>query len=573
MSAAENTAFMAKAEVWQRGVDRADIDRLEQRFGRGTLAFLEAAVKDAILDKEIACRAWGDSIGFAYVDPHSVVVTREAVTSLPVEIARKGRAIGLYLIGDVLSVAMAEPDNLKLVRNLEHIVERRVSPVFALPCEVLDAIDIHYATKEDITDTITRFEQAQTVLKKSLDASDLEALSQSVSLIEVVNAILFYAMNERASDIHIEPQREDCRIRLRVDGRLANYFSMSSPVTQAVTARLKVVCKLDIAESRLPQDGRFSLPLGSGRADFRVSFMPAIHGNKVVIRILAGSGSKLMTLDEMQISRSVLQPMRKLIQSPNGIFFVTGPTGSGKTTTLYAALQELNVPEKNLSTVEDPVEIQLGGLNQVQVHPRIGLNFAAVLRSLLRQDPDIILVGEIRDKETASIAVEAALTGHLVLSTLHTNTAIQAITRLVEMGIEPYMVAPSILGVIGQRLAARICSGCKEAYRPSREILEELFVDLPESLDNVFFYHGTGCSGCKERGYKGRVAFHELVVVTEELRQMINRNAEVTEMRDAAYEVGYRPMRYDGFKKMLMGLTSLKEVESHSTTEWRIVEA
>ena len=274
----------------------------------------------------------------------------------------------------------------------------------------------------------------------------------------------------------------------------------------------------------------------------------------------------MITLEKMLMSQSILQPFRRLIENPNGIIFVTGPTGSGKTTTLYAALHEINKPELNISTIEDPIEIQLEGVTQSQVNHGIDLKFANLLRALMRQDPDAILIGEIRDLETAKIATEAALTGHIVFATLHTNSAPQAITRLIEIGVEPYMVAPSVIGVLAQRLAARICENCKEAYTPSREVLSKYFKE--EGLTDVQFYRGRGCPKCHNTGYKGRVAIHELVLITEEIRALISEGRSVQEITKAAAKVGYRPLRYDGLKKVLLGMTTIKEVEENTSFEW-----
>ena len=309
------------------------------------------------------------------------------------------------------------------------------------------------------------------------------------------------------------------------------------------------------------------MSVGGGATYFRVSMIPTLFGEKSVVRILATTGRKSMvTLDKMMMSQTILHPFRRLIQNPNGIIFVTGPTGSGKTTTLYAALHEINKPDLNISTIEDPIEIQLVGLTQSQVNAHIDLKFSTLLRALLRQDPDVILIGEIRDLETAKIATEAALTGHLVLATLHTNTAAQAIVRLLEIGVEPFMVAPSIIGVLAQRLAARICEHCKEAYYPTPETLRRYFLD--DGLVETPFYRGRGCAKCRGTGYKGRIAFHEMVLITEEIRSLISDGRSAQEITRAAAKVGYRPLRYDGLKKVLLGLTTIEEIEQNTSFEW-----
>ena len=398
-------------------------------------------------------------------------------------------------------------------------------------------------------------------------ADRLAALADSESLIQILDEIIYYAIRERATDIHIEPQEMQSRIRFRIDGRLGEVLTYSRKLHRAFVSRLKILCSLNIDQSRFPQDGRFSLPIGTSSANFRFSSIPTQWGEKVVIRILASSNKKsMLTLDRMLISQTVLRPFKRLIQNPDGIIFVTGPTGSGKTTTLYAALHEINKPDINISTIEDPIEIQLAGVTQSQVNNNIDLKFATILRALMRQDPDVILVGEIRDLETAKIATEAALTGHLVLATLHTNTAAQAITRLMEIGVEPYMVAPSVVGVLAQRLAAKICDNCKEAYYPTGTLCGN--ISARRASTDVPFFRGRGCASCRGTGYKGRIAFHELVLITEEIRTLISRNGSVQEIMQAAAKVGYKPLRYDGLKKVLLGLTTIEEIEANSSFEW-----
>jgi type IV pilus assembly protein PilB len=324
---------------------------------------------------------------------------------------------------------------------------------------------------------------------------------------------------------------------------------------------------LNVSEARFPQDGRFRIPFGSQVGHFRLSLIPSSHGEKAVVRIMAMSGRKSnVTLQGMLMSRTILHPLRRLLSNPSGLIFVTGPTGSGKTTTLYAALNELDQASLNIATIEDPVEIQLPGITQSQTNAHIDLKFSLILRALLRQDPDVILIGEIRDLETAKIAAEAALTGHAVLSTLHTNNAAQAIVRLMDIGVEPYMVAPSISGVLAQRLAARICENCREAYYPPKATLLKYFEE--EGLTEVPFFRGRGCPACRRTGFKGRIAFHELILVTEEIRGLISEGKGSLEITAAARKVGHRSLRYDGLKKVLLGLTTIEEIEQNTPLEW-----
>lgn len=544
----------------------SELDGLVAKHGN-TPALVEAVIDERMLTKDDACRMWADSIGIAYVDPFASVITDEAIDRIPIEIAKKSQCIGLYVLDGVLTVAMAAPENDKLVSRLSQIAQIPLSPVFALPREITDAITIHYCTEKNLEESLSDLEQSGLFDQPELIDQRLAALSESNSLVQLLDAVIFFAMRERATDIHIEAQEIQCRIRFRIDGMLREMITYSRKLHRALISRLKILCNLNISESRFPQDGRFSMPIGSQTANFRVSTIPSLYGEKAVIRILPMVGKRTMiTLDKMMMSQTILQPFRRLIQNPNGIIFVTGPTGSGKTTTLYAALQEINTPGINISTIEDPIEIQMPGVTQSQVNSHIDLKFSMILRALMRQDPDAILVGEIRDAETAKIATEAALTGHIVFATLHTNTAPQAITRLIEIGVEPYMVAPSVIGVLAQRLVARICENCKEAYTPSREVLLRYFAE--EGLTDVSFYRGRGCPACRGTGYKGRVAFHELVLITEEIRSLISEGHSVQEIAKAAAKVGYRPLRYDGLKKVLLGLTTIDEIEQNTSFEW-----
>lgn len=543
-----------------------ELAALVERHGP-TLELVQALIDDRLLPKEDACKLWADSLEVAYVDPFASVLTDEAIERIPLEIARKTRAIGLYVVHGVLTVAIATPADAELVKRLSQIVQMPVSAVFALPREIDDAISIHYSTEKNLEDSLSELEKSSLFDRPDLAGDKLAALAEHNSLSEILDEIIYYALRERATDIHIEAQETQSRIRFRIDGNLREILTYSRKLHRAMISRLKILCALNISETRFPQDGRFTMPIGSQAANFRVSTIPAAYGEKAVVRILAMSGKRTMlTLDKMMVSQTILQPFRRLIQNPNGIIFVTGPTGSGKTTTLYAALHEINTPGINITTIEDPIEIQLAGVTQTQVNSHIDLKFSTVLRALMRQDPDAILIGEIRDLETAKIATEAALTGHIVFATLHTNTAAQAIVRLIEIGVEPYMVAPSIIGVLAQRLAARICDNCKEAYYPSRDVLRKYFED--EGLTDVPFYRGRGCSVCRGTGYKGRIAFHELVLITEEIRTLISEGRSAQEITRAAAKVGYRPLRYDGLKKVLLGLTTIEEIDQNTSFEW-----
>lgn len=569
MPNASNSRFLELLSTGVPPLVPADtLATLVAEHGEGTLALLQALVTGKHLPKDQACTLWGNSIGKAYVDPLASLISDEALEKIPHEIALKTRAIPIYVVDGVVTVAMAEPENADLVRRISHIVLGPVSPVFSLPCEISDAIAVHYSTEKGIEDCLNEFAKTHSLSAANLSPEALQSLGESTGVIQIVDAVIHFALRERATDIHIEPQEELTRIRFRVDGFLREVLTFAKVLHNAIVTRIKILADLDISENRLPQDGRIVLPLGTNKANFRISTIPSQYGEKIVIRVLNITGKKeVLTIDKLLMSQTMLRPFRRLIQSPNGIIFVTGPTGSGKTTTLYAVLHELNNAGLNISTIEDPIEIQLAGVNQTQVKSDIGLDFASMLRALLRQDPDVILLGEIRDAETAKIATEAALTGHLVLATLHTNSAPQAVLRLMEMGVAPYMVAPSVIGVLAQRLAARICEKCKEAYYPPREVLQRYFHD-DGLAENVPFYRGRGCPYCRGTGYRGRVAFHELVLVTEEIRALISNVRPVSEIVAAARKVGYQPLRYDGLKKVLLGLTTIEQIEENSSFEW-----
>jgi type IV pilus assembly protein PilB len=559
-------AFLGRVRAIPKFGSEDELAALAERHGDSP-DIVQAVIDSKILAKDDACRFWADGMNVAYVDPFVSVITDDAIEKIPLEVAKKVRAIGLYIFNGVLTVAMSSPDDQETAKRLGQIARIPVSPVFALPREVDDSIAIHYSNEERLEDSLGQLERSNLFDNLDQAGDKMVQLAENNALIQIVDEIVYFAMRERATDIHMEAQEISCRIRFRIDGNLREILSYSRKIHKALVSRIKILCNLDIAETRIPQDGRFSLPVGNQTANFRVSTIPSAYGEKVVIRILAMSGKKSMiTLEKMQMSQSILQPFRRLIQNPNGIIFVTGPTGSGKTTTLYSALHEINTPDVNISTIEDPIEIQLDGVTQSQVNHTIDLKFATLLRALMRQDPDAILIGEIRDLETAKIATEAALTGHIVFATLHTNSAPQAITRLIEIGVEPYMVAPSVIGVLAQRLAARICENCKEAYSPSKEMLAKYFKD--EGVEDVLFYRGRGCAKCRNTGYKGRVAIHELVLITDEVRALISEGRSVQEITKAAAKVGYRPLRYDGLKKVLMGMTTISEIEANTSFEW-----
>jgi type IV pilus assembly protein PilB len=534
------------------------------------LILIETLVRTARVKKDEIGRFWGAQVRAAFVDPFATIVTREAIALLPGEIAIKASVLPLYVLGDTLTLALAHPEDEPLVERLGKIAQMPVSAVLALPSDVTDLLRVHYSTETSLKESLEQV-AAHTLFTSGADLSEggreIARLAESEQITRLVEALIFFALQQGASDIHIEPREAEAHVRYRIDGTLREVLTYERKLHAAVVIRLKLLGNLNISDSRVPADGRFSMAVGTNKIDFRFSSIPSQYGEKAVVRALGSTrGRGLLTLDRMMISQSVLVPFRRIIESPSGIILVTGPTGSGKTTTLYAALAELNKSGVNISTIEDPIEMKLEGITQTQVETAIDMSFARMLRSLLRQDPDILLVGEIRDLETAKIAMQAALTGHLVLATLHTNSAPEAFLRLEEMGVDRYMIAPSVIGVLGQRLAPKICESCKEQYKPSLDVLRRYFDDA--EMPEVMFCRGRGCHLCNGTGYKGRVAFHELFVVNRNIRAMLTQRVSGQELEAAGQRLGYRPLRYDGLKKVLLGLTTIEEIEAQTPIEF-----
>ncbi|MGA1871364.1 MAG: GspE/PulE family protein [bacterium] len=544
------------------------IEELIQNHDHGTIKMLEEIIDQKVLSKDKACELWSKSINVAYVNPCQTQAKGEISSLLPESFARQRMVLTLYRFGDVVTVSMADPLDLQLINELEQMIGMRISPVFSLPREIESAIAICYQTKMTIEQYIDELTLSGLVIDDTLSPQEkAEALSQAMEVVKLFDSIIYYALRERASDIHIEPKEDSMLVRFRVDGLMRDVLQFRIAIHQALVSRIKILGKMDIAERRRPQDGRIAYKIGVDKLDFRISSIPTIFGEKIVLRVLGLlHGRDVDSLESMYISKRILKPLKKIIFNPNGVFFVTGPTGSGKTTTLYAILNRINSPEKNIITIEDPIEYRIQSITQIQVDPKIGLDFNQILRSILRQDPDVILIGEIRDAKTAKIASEAALTGHLVLSTLHTNTAIQAVTRLVEIGVEPYMVAPSLIGILSQRLVAKICDKCKESYDPGKAILRKYFYE--EGIRDVPFYRGRGCEKCGNTGYFGRIPIHEITTVSEEMRYLVSRNARLDKLIKAAKKTGYRTMRYDGLKKVLNGCTTIDEIERVTVAEY-----
>ena len=550
-------------------LDAGTFNALTSKYNHNHTGMLSEIIEKGYIRKNEAGELWARSIGTTYVDPLSINITCEEEERIPLEMAKRIKAIGLYEFDGYITMAMEDPTNRSLIESLERYLQRRVSAVYAHPEDINHAIDLTYQSDvsfDEALKTLEAYTEGENLAKE--DRTALLELVKDNALVEMTNRVFYSAFKQRASDIHIEAHKDHGTIRLRVDGHLRDLVDLPKKVHQALLVRIKFISELDISDTRLPQDGRFTLELGSYSQNFRVSTCPGLNGEKAVIRLLGQAGKKgLPSFDEMLFAKSNMQSFRSAVGKPNGVFIVTGPTGSGKTTTLYSALDYLNDRERNIMTIENPVEYQLPGVNHFEVRHNIGLDFSSILRSALRQDPDIILVGEIRDEETAKIATEAALTGHMVLTTLHTNNAVQAVLRLVEMGVDPYMVAPAINGVMSQRLVGRVCDHCKEAYQPRKDVLLKYFT--PESIKKTSFYRGTGCAKCHKTGFAGRVAVHEIVEISERMRDLISESASVAEIHKEAKRLGYKSLREDALKKALLGITTLEEVERVTVPEYK----
>ncbi len=479
---------------------------------------------------------------------------------IPPTFARHNRLVPLELTSEILEVGVHETTQSEIINLISLKLKKRVIPHFLPEAQILELLQEVYGDSEGEAEEIIQDLSSLDDGDFTKDLEKMEDLLESESeapIIRLLNRLMATAVRMGASDIHLEPFREYMRVRYRIDGVLYDRLKIPSRHQGAVVSRVKVLSKLNIAEKRLPQDGRIRLRVGPKDVDIRVSTLPTAFGERVVLRLLDQT-TLFRGLKDIGMAPDTYQVMEKLIHKTQGMILVTGPTGSGKTTTLYAALDRINQPGRNIITIEDPIEYQITGISQIPVNPKIGLTFANGLRSIVRQDPDVILVGEIRDRETAEIAIHAALTGHLVFSTLHTIDSASAVTRLIDMKIEPFLVTSSVEAILSQRLVRVICPHCKESYTPPRALIEELGMN-PEK-DGLVFYHGTGCERCMGTGYLGRTGIYELFLCDEEMRKVIMQTSDASEIRTAAIKRGMRRLVEDGVLKVREGITTLEEV-------------
>lgn len=511
-----------------------------------------------LIDEIDLVRTLATQVGLDFVDLTEVSVDSSVATLIPEALARKYQALPIYWQDQQLVVAIADPSNVFAVDDIRALTGADVRTVVATSGQLTELIDRYHRVDGEV-DILAQ--EAADELGEGEDITEISEVIEEAPIVKFVNLLVTQAVAERASDIHVEPNENELRIRFRVDGVLHEVMHSPKSIQNGVISRLKVMAEIDIAERRLPQDGRISLTVSGKAIDIRVSTLPTVHGEKVVMRILDKSQA-LLTLDQLGFLPESLERYEHSYTKPYGTILVTGPTGSGKSTTLYATLNILNQVDRNIITIEDPVEYRLAGINQIQVHPRAGLTFARALRSILRADPDIILLGEIRDRETAIIGIEAALTGHLVLSTLHTNNAASTPLRLVEMGVEPFLVTSALDCVLAQRLARRLCDRCKEAYQPTEAELIEAGWQLDDLGEGEWptLYRKIGCSSCGRTGYRGRFAVHEVMVVTEEIKRMVIERRSTEDLQKTAVMQGMLTLREDGLRKVAAGMTSLEEV-------------
>ena len=542
--------------------------REQEQFG-GLLGSM--LVKLGFIAEEQLYDILSHQFGTKYIRLKNIKISHSTIEKVPAKLATHYKLIPISITDTTITVAMSNPLDIHTLDDLRLLLKKDIKAVLASESDIVDAIKTYYGvgaeTIEKISSGPSLDEKPKSI--QSQVAEDIVKSAEDASIIKFVNQIFLEAYRERATDLHVEPYGDELKIRYRIDGVL--YDTKVPPniknFQSAIVSRIKIMSNLDIAERRLPQDGRIKIKIKDDLVDLRVSIVPTPFGEAVVVRLL--SANIFYGLEKLGLLKSDLTILEELIKRPHGIIFVTGPTGSGKTTTLYAALSKINDKEKKILTIEDPIEYQLKGITQIQVYPKIGLSFANGLRTMLRHDPDIMMVGEVRDYETAEITIRVALTGHLVFSTLHTNDAAGAITRLIDMGVEPFLVASSVIAFVAQRLVRVICLKCKKKIKPDKEILKELGVETKD-IAKVEIFEGKGCESCRHTGYRGRTAIYEVLVITEPIRDLILQRTPSDQIKKKAVSLGMHTLRQDGWEKVKMGITSPSEVIRVTQEEERV---
>jgi type IV pilus assembly protein PilB len=562
--------------------------KASQEQKRGGERLEQTILRLGYASEELILQVLADYFDLPFMDLDTYLIDDKVVKMIPEEMARRHTLIPLFKIGETLTVATANPLNIHALDEVRNKLKTDVEIAISTEAKIKKAIDQHYgAVGTIVKSTLQQFlrggvggtslgpadyRKTHDLVVKELQPGTVEDAPAA----RMFDLVMIQAIRDRASDIHLEPDEMALRVRFRIDGFLYESLTLPKQVHPSITSRIKILAEMDIAETRLPQDGNFNVKMEKRGFEIRVSTFPTIYGENVVLRILDQT-SPLFKLEDLGFSKDMLDLSKQLIQRPNGIILVTGPTGSGKTTTLYAFLNLINSKEKNIITIEDPVEYRLALIRQTQINPKAGVTFATGLRSILRQDPDVIMIGEIRDRETSEIALQSALTGHLVLSTLHTNDAPEAITRLMDIGVEPYLISSSLIGVLAQRLVRTICPDCKTPYPADPNILSDLGDveksrndgrtdtqprEVSKSKEPLTLYRGKGCKNCKQSGYRGRAGIFELLPINEKIKQLISEKASTQVIREAAKKtVGMVSLREDGLGKVLKGITTLEEVD------------
>lgn len=535
-------------------ITKEQADKAREEVSRTGMPIEKALERLGFISEVEIAQTLAEALGIPFMDLTEYLIDPDVLKLVPESVAKKYRAVPLFKIGETLTVAMSDPqdiialDEIRLKSGITSI-----EPVLSTPDMIQGVIDQYYGALGSAQELVKGLDKEKSAAA-GLETGERAETAEESPVIKLVNLILIQAVKDRASDVHIEPAEDKVVVRYRIDGILHEVQKIPKHLHPAVCSRIKIMAKMDISETRLPQDGRINLNMENRNLDLRVSSFPTIYGENIVLRILDKS-SVLIGLTELGFSDKDLKDFEKVIRRPNGIILVTGPTGSGKTTTLYSALSAINSSDKNIITIEDPVEYELPMIRQTQVNPKAGLTFANGLRSILRQDPDIIMVGEIRDLETAEIAIQASLTGHLVFSTLHTNDAASALTRLLDMGVEPYLISSSVIAILAQRLVRLICAKCKQQYVISAEELKDLNL-----AGDIQLFVGKGCAQCKNTGLTGRIGIFELLVMNDEIKGMVTAKQSAGEIKKKAREAGMRTLFDDGLEKVKSGLTTVEEL-------------
>jgi len=554
------------ALIQERGlVDDLQLEEVAQEHTRSGKPVIQTLQDFGLLDLETILQIMADHLGTEVVELHNLELAPEVLQTVPASAARMHQCLPVAVYGSSVRIAMADPLDPAVIDELNYLTSKEVQVVVADPAQIEKAVSKFYGEEsESVSDILKQLGADAEIAKEVADATagdgvtDLEDLANEAPIIKFVNLVLYQAVQDRASDIHFEPFEDEFKIRYRVDGALYEMTPPPKHLALPVTSRIKVMANLDIAERRLPQDGRIGLTLGGRQIDLRVSTLPTQFGESVVLRVLDRSAVN-MELESLGFPKFIYDHTVQTIQQPNGIFINTGPTGCGKTTTLYSCLRRINTIDSKLLTVEDPVEYDIDGIMQVPVNEPVGMTFPRALRAFLRQDPDVIMLGEIRDLETSQIAIQASLTGHLVLSTLHTNDAPGAVTRLIDMGVEPFLISSTLLSVLAQRLVRTICKKCRTPFEPTENQLSLLNLS-PHDIGDKVFYYGRGCANCNDTGYKGRKGIFELLVISEPIRALINERAPTVVIRQKAVELGMVTLREDGMRGIFDGDTTIEEV-------------